>query len=121
MLTSNEDSQSIDVIDVAARKSVATVKTAGAPRGMGFLPDGSAVYVADETSGNVDVDRIPRPGTSRSPFRSACGPAGISVRADGQRVYATAGGSGTVAVIDPKIEHRRRHHHGRQRDPGTWL
>src|SRR5476649_965968 len=55
LLTSNEESQSIDVIDIAARKSVATIKTAGAPRGMGFLPDGSAVYVADETSGNVDV------------------------------------------------------------------
>src|ERR1039457_5983582 len=55
LLTSNEKSRSIDVIDVAARKSIATIKTAGAPRGMGFLPDGSAVYVADETSGDVDV------------------------------------------------------------------
>src|ERR1700683_325684 len=59
LLTSNENSHSVDVIDVAARKSVREIKTAGAPRGMGFLPDGSVVYVADETSGNVDV--VPTP------------------------------------------------------------
>lgn len=101
LLTSNEESQSIDVIDVAARKSVATIKTAGAPRGMGFLPDASAVYIADETSGNVDVVAS---GSWRITKSIPIGvrPAGVTVRADGKRVYATAGGSGTVAVIDPK-------------------
>jgi YVTN family beta-propeller protein len=101
LLTSNEESQSIDVIDVAARKSVATVKTAGAPRGMGFLPDGSAVYVADETAGNVDVVATASWRITKS-IPIGVRPAGISVRPDGARVYATAGGSGTVAVIDPK-------------------
>jgi YVTN family beta-propeller protein len=100
LLTSNEESRSIDVIDVAARKSVASVKTAGAPRGMGFLPDGSTVYVADETSGNVDVIATASWSITTS-IPIGVRPAGIAVRADGQRVYATAGGSGTVAVIDP--------------------
>jgi YVTN family beta-propeller protein len=101
LLTSNEESRSIDVIDVAARKSVATIKTAGAPRGMGFLPDGSAVYVADETSGNVDVI-APGSWSITKSIPIGVRPAGVTVRADGKRVYATAGGSGTVAVIDPK-------------------
>src|SRR5450759_2613335 len=103
LLTSNEESRNIDVIDVAARKSVATVKTAGAPRGMGFLPDGSALYVADETSGNVDVvDAASWQIVKSIPI--GLRPAGIIVRADGARVYATAGGDGTVSVIDPKTE-----------------
>ena len=101
LLTSNEESQSIDVIDIAARKSVATIKTAGSPRGMGFLPDGSALYVADETSGNVDVIATASWSITKS-ISIGVRPAGISVRADGARVYATAGGSGTVSVIDPK-------------------
>ena len=100
LLTSNEESQSLDVIDVAARKSVTTVKTAGAPRGMGFLPDGSALYVADETSGNVDVVNAATWQIVKS-IPIGLRPAGITVRADGARVYATAGGDGTVAVIDP--------------------
>jgi YVTN family beta-propeller protein len=101
LLTSNEESRSIDVIDVAARKSVASVKTAGAPRGMGFLPDGSKVYVADETSGNVDVIASAS-WTLATSIPIGLRPAGIAVSADGKRVYATAGGSGTVAVIDPQ-------------------
>jgi len=101
LLTSNEESKSIDVIDVAARKSIATIKTAGAPRGMGFLPDGSSVYVADETSGNVDVVASASWSIVKS-IPIGVRPAGITVRADGARVYATAGGSGTVSVIDPK-------------------
>jgi YVTN family beta-propeller protein len=101
LLTSNEESQSIDVIDVAARKSTATIKTAGAPRGLGFLPDGSAVYVADETSGNVDVVATATWRITKS-IPIGLRPAGILVRGDGARVYATAGGDGTVAVIDPK-------------------
>jgi YVTN family beta-propeller protein len=101
LLTSNEESQSIDVIDVAAHKSVATIKTAGAPRGLGFLPDGSRVYVADETSGNVDVVATASWTITQS-IPIGLRPAGIIVRGDGARVYATAGGDGVVAVIDPK-------------------
>jgi YVTN family beta-propeller protein len=101
LLTSNEESQSIDVIDVALRKSVATIKTAGAPRGLAFLPDGSAVYVADETSGNVDVVASASWSITKS-IPIGLRPAGIIVRGDGARVYATAGGDGTLAVIDPK-------------------
>jgi YVTN family beta-propeller protein len=101
LLTSNEESKSVDVIDVAARKSVATVKTAGAPRGLGFLPDGKSVYVADETSGNVDVIATASWTITKS-IPIGLRPAGVTVRADGARVYATSGGDGTVAVIDPK-------------------
>jgi len=99
VLTSNEGSDDLDVIDVAAAKSIATIKTSGHPRGIGFLPDGNTVYVAQESANVVDViDLAARRKLASIP--TGLRTAGIAVSRDGKRVYATNGGAGTVSVID---------------------
>lgn len=99
LLTSNEASSDLDVIDVAAGRSVAVIKTSGHPRGMAFLPKTTRLYVAQETANVVDVIDL----AARSKIASiATGlrTAGLTVSADGAFVYASNGGAGSVSVID---------------------
>jgi YVTN family beta-propeller protein len=99
LLTSNEGSDNLDVIDLAQKKSVGTIATSGHPRGAAFIPGTTHVYVAQESANAVDVIDLP----SRKKIASIATPlrtAGVTVSHDGKRVYAAAGGAGSVAVID---------------------
>lgn len=99
LLTSNEGSSDLDVIDLAAGKSVATIKTSGHSRGMGFSPDGNTVYVAQESANVVDVIDLAK-GSKVASIPAALRTAGITVSSDGSRVYASNGGAGSITVID---------------------
>src|SRR6185503_8245085 len=55
LLTSNENSDDVDVIDLKARRSVALVHVGGHPRGIAILPGKHVAYIAQETTGAVDV------------------------------------------------------------------
>jgi len=55
LLTSNEGSDNLDVIDLKQKKSVGTIATSGHPRGAAFVPGTSHVYVAQESANAVDV------------------------------------------------------------------
>jgi YVTN family beta-propeller protein len=99
LLTSNEGSDNLDVIDLAAKKSVGTIATSGHPRGAAFVPGTTHVYVAQESANAVDVIDL----ASRKKIASIATPlrtAGVTVSHDGKRIYAAAGGAGSVAVID---------------------
>ena len=99
LLTSNEGTDNLDVIDLGQKKSVGTIATSGHPRGAAFIPGTTHVYVAQESANAVDVIDLP----SRNKIASITTPlrtAGITVSHDGKRVYAAAGGAGSVAVID---------------------
>lgn len=45
----------ISVLDVAARRSVASLKPSAAPRGVGFSPDGKTLYLVTDDSSRIEV------------------------------------------------------------------
>jgi YVTN family beta-propeller protein len=99
LLTSNEGTDNLDVIDLGQKKSVGTIATSGHPRGAAFIPGTTHVYVAQESANAVDVIDLPtrnKIASITTPLRTA----GITVSRDGKHVYAAAGGAGSVAVID---------------------
>jgi len=99
LLASNENSNDVDVIDIAQKKSVALIKAEAHPRGMGFTPDGKFVYIANEGANLVQVVAVGTWDVVKT-IPTALRSAGILVNADGSRVYVANGGAGTVSVID---------------------
>lgn len=98
LLTSNEGSDNLDVIDVAKHASVGTIATSGHPRGGAFAPRTSHYYVAQESANGVDViDFATRRKIAAIP--TAARAAGVTPAPDGKRVYV-ANGCGSVSVID---------------------
>jgi YVTN family beta-propeller protein len=98
LVTSNEGSDNLDVIDLATRTSVATIASSGHPRGAGFVPRTKDLYVAQESANGVDViDFAARKKVASIPTAERA--AGVSVSHDGKRVYV-ANGSGSVSVVD---------------------
>jgi len=100
VVTSNEGSDNLDVIDVATRASTGVIATSGHPRGAAFLPGGKQLYVAQESANKVDVIDF----TARSKTLSidtALRTAGLTITKDGKLIYAANGGAGSVSVIDP--------------------
>lgn len=45
----------IEVLDVAARRSIVIIKPADTPRGIGFAPDGKALYLVTDNSRRIEV------------------------------------------------------------------
>lgn len=99
LVAGNEESDNVDVIDLAARRSVHLIETDGAIRGMGFLPDGSALYAANESAGAVEVID-PAQWKVVKTIKTGLRAAGVAVHPGGDRVYVTNGGDHNVSVID---------------------
>lgn len=100
---SAEDGHVVDIIEMAARASVATVKVGKRPRGIGFLPDGSRAYVANELSHTVSViDTATR--TVVATIKAGKRANGVTVDPGGQRVYVSNGADHTVSVIDTETD-----------------
>lgn len=98
VITSNEGSDSLDLVDATQGRSVASIATSGHPRGLVFGQQGKA-YVAQESANVVDViDLAQRRKVASIP--AGLRTAGLTVSADGRRLYASNGGAGTVTVID---------------------
>ena len=100
LVTSNEGSDNLDVIDLATRASTGVIATSGHPRGAAFLPGGKQLYVAQESANKVDVIDFAARSKTLS-IDTALRTAGLTVTKDGKRVYAANGGAGSVSVIDP--------------------
>jgi YVTN family beta-propeller protein len=99
LLASNENSGDIDVVDLKAGASVASIKSSGHPRGMAFLPGTHTAYVSAESANAVDIvdaDKHQVVHTIATALRSA----GVLASADGKTVYIANGGAGSVSVID---------------------
>ena len=99
LLTSNENSDDVDVIDVKARKSSALIHVSGHPRGIAILPGKHIAYIAQETANGVDVVDFDKRKVLRT-ILTGVRPAGAIASSDGRRVYIANGGSATVSVID---------------------
>jgi len=98
LVTTNEDSNDIDIIDLKAGKSIARIATSGHPRGIALVGKGTA-YIAQETSGGVDIVDLVRHVVTGS-IATGVRPADAIASRDGRRVFVANGGDGTVAAID---------------------
>ena len=99
LLTSNENSGDVEVIDLKAGASLGTVKSSGHPRGIAFLPGTHTAYVAAEAANAVDVIDADKRKIVRT-IPAALRSAGAIASADGKTIYIANGGAGSVSVID---------------------
>jgi YVTN family beta-propeller protein len=112
----------ISVIDVAAKKVVATIDAgARAPNRLKFTPDGKLALVSELGGGGlVVVDAATRSVTKRVPLGR--GASGILIPPDGTRAYVALTGSNAVAVVDLKtLSEVGRLNTGSGPDGMAWL
>jgi YVTN family beta-propeller protein len=90
----------VEVIDPTANKVVQVIGGIAAPHGIGFSPDGSQIYISNESKNALDiVDRAS--GQTTGEVALSGRPNNIAVTKDGGRVLvAIRGGKGGVDVID---------------------
>ena len=99
MMTGNENSNNIDLIDLRTGRSVAVVPTSGHPRGVAWLAHQPLAYVAEESANGVDiVDAVTRRVIRSIP--TGLRAAGAIASPHGRRVFVSNGGAGTVSAID---------------------
>lgn len=99
MMTGNENSGDVDVIDLAKDRSVARLATAGHPRGVAWLPGRMIAYVAQESANGVNVVDAAHLRVLRF-IPTALRAAGAIAAPDGKTVFVSNGGAGTVSAID---------------------
>ena len=99
LMTGNENSGDVDIIDLQMARSVALVHTSGRSRGVAWLPHQSIAYVAEESAGGVDIVDAAKHAVIGS-IRTGLRPADAIATADGRRVFVSNGGDGTVSAID---------------------
>jgi YVTN family beta-propeller protein len=95
----NAASNTVSVIDTAKNAVIATIPVGSYPEPVGVSSDGSRIYVGS-CDGTLSVIN----GSTNSviatvPIGGAC-PGGIAVSPDGNSVYVTNGGNGTMSIID---------------------
>jgi YVTN family beta-propeller protein len=90
----------VEVIDPTTNKVVQVIGGVAAPHGIGFSPDGSQIYISNESKNALDiVDRAS--GQTTGEVALSGRPNNIAVTKDGGRVLAAIrGGKGGVDVID---------------------
>lgn len=125
----NNKSDSISIVDTAARKVVATVPCAKYPLRVTFTPDGKQVLAAASASGEIvfydaktraEVSRVSTtpgegveidPLVPEGPFKGSSVPIGIIIEPDGKHAFVACTATGTIAKIDlaerKVVEHLR--------------
>jgi len=93
------DTASVLVLNTATNTVTATVRVGLHPRGIAVAPDGTRVYVANNTSNTVSVLNT---ATNTVTATAALGgsPWGLAVTPDGARVYVALFDSNTVSVLN---------------------
>lgn len=99
LLVSAEEADSVDLVDVAGRRQVASIKVGMRPRGIAFRPDGLVAYVACELASTVYVIDVPGRRVMKE-IKAGEFSNGVAMAPDGRRVYVSNGKDGTVSVID---------------------
>lgn len=100
IIQSNSAGDSVMLIDPTTDKIVGEVNGIEVGHGVAPAPDGSRIYVTNESLSTVDVVDVPTLSViKRIPLTGP--PNNIAVRKDGQRVYAAiTGANGGVDIID---------------------
>jgi YVTN family beta-propeller protein len=99
LMTSNELSDDVDIIDLKTARSTGSVHTSGHPRAIAWLPRQQIAYVAQETAGGVDVVDAAKRKVIQS-ILTGLRPAGAIASPDGKQVFVSNGGDATISVID---------------------
>jgi len=95
----NQESNSISVIDTTTNKVTTTISVGSSPVGVAISPNGTKVYVANAKSNDVSIiDTATNTVIARVPSGSS--PKGIAVSPDGKNVYVANLASNTISVID---------------------
>src|SRR3954451_244391 len=100
VLQTNSAGDNVHIIDPATNRVVALIENIEVPHGVAIAPDGSRIYITDETLKTLDVvDAKTLKVAKRIPLSGR--PNNVDVAKDGSRVYVgIREGSGAVDVID---------------------
>ena len=85
---SNQWSDNVSVIDLAASKVVDTLKTANGPAGLALSADGKVLYVVNSYSSNISVIDL-KTKEERKRLMAGNNPAGARLSPDGKLIYVT--------------------------------
>src|SRR5579872_2388815 len=95
----NSAGDSVDVVNATTDKVVQTFPIEGA-HGINFSPDGSRVYVSNESTSTLDVfDQ--KTGKLLKKINLSNHPNNIAVTKDGRILVAIARGQGALDIVDP--------------------
>ena len=95
----NEDSNSISVIDTGTNKVAAIIPVGSNPTAVAINPNGTKVYVANSHSNNLSVIDTATNAVTSS-VRVGNTPEGLAISPDGKKVYVANLASSTVSIID---------------------
>jgi YVTN family beta-propeller protein len=96
MYVTARDGASITEIDMRTGSVLRTMSVTGRPHGIAIAPNGSTLYVADDTGEILFVDRVSGATTRRI---TAAGAFGIAIAPDGNTLYVTTN-PGRILVVD---------------------
>lgn len=98
---SNQEDNSISVIDTASNLVIQTIQLAvgGSPTGIAITPDDAKVIVVDKNLNNVFVFDI-ETNTLTHTIEVGNSPQWVAITPDGTKAYVTNSGSNTISVID---------------------
>ncbi|NVO12426.1 MAG: autotransporter domain-containing protein [Rhodoplanes sp.] len=96
----NAGSNSVTVLDVAARTIVATIGVGNYPNGIAISPDGQYVYATGNASDSVSVISTATNQVVGAAIPVGSHPYGVAVSSDGSRIYVANLSANSVSVID---------------------
>ncbi len=101
LVTANETSDSISLIDVKSETVVDELSCPGKPAGLAFCLDGNSIAVSCTHSGNIYVVQIQNSKLVHySTINIGYEPVGLAISPDGSLAYAGLVATGEVAEID---------------------
>jgi len=95
----NMTSDTVSVLDIAARKVVAEIPVGRSPADAACAPDGRTLYVTNGHGSSVTVVDLPTRRVRRS-IRVGHEPYGVAASSDSRLLFVASGMSGTVSVVD---------------------
>lgn len=111
LYVSNERAGTIQVVDTATDRVVASARIGDRPRGLAVSPDGRRLYVAvswwrDGKRPRTGAERIAaldaRTLKTLRDYKAGTDPECVAVSVDGQRLYLSNEDAGTASIVDVK-------------------
>jgi YVTN family beta-propeller protein len=108
IVQTNSAGDTVSLIDPNTDKIVAEIPDAEVIHGVAAAPDGSRLYLTNESTATLDiVDVKTLKIRKKIPLTASGGPNNLSIRKDGRRVYVSIqGAEGGVDVIDTVAEEK---------------
>ena len=97
MYVTARDGGSISEVDMRTGSVVRTIGVSGRPHGLAIAPNGSTLYIAEDTQGQILF--VNRASGAIAQRITASGAFGIAVAPDGNTLYVTTNG-GDILVVD---------------------